>query len=658
MLKQLRGHFKSISLLILFTLVSILIVYAIGTNDVSLHTPEDLKYHNGTNYTEGFNVSWFDAGDTSIELADCTLYINTSSTGLVSTHNEFGKNDGVGNFSLRAVNNTYSTIYMNRSFFDADEGTATNESTFYWTVQCCNETASPTCWAPAARTLYTDIIAPNVSEVDKGFTNNTWVNNVGDFWIRVNATDDWRINPLTVELKNGSRVLYSVTTTNETAVNLTNASLADGDYTNIRVYIEDSAGNRNRSLLWYNISLDTTVPIFVSFNDPTPAEGSNSSSGDILFNFTVTETNANSVILEFDGANVTMNLSSGTDCNDTGPPFSAPFYCNITNSSIGAKKDYAAIVYVDDYAGNEILSSTRTFSVDLAAPQFNRVFNWTVLDSVASFNFEMTETTPASCRAKIYDRHGNFSTTVAGTLGDIGINRSTGTYTNCTGTFNSSDVILEGAFTVKFNMTDGIGESNETSVGGVMTRLYEGWNTVTYPDSISNLTQICTEVEFCEQVARFNNTGKSFKTFSISTPTANDEVLASNGDGILIYVNATSYIITNDNMPYHGLETAWNFTLQIPGWNLVGLLNNASMNTTLHVAGKNATTNSDVALGINMSYAAWRNASAELYYTCKRSIDRCSGTTVRPKNINLKKGYGVWMLPLSNYTINRSTITG
>ncbi len=655
MLKQLRGHVKSISLLILFTLVSILIVYAIGTNDVSFNSPADNLWFSGTNYTKGFNFTWSDPGDTSYEYADCTLYINTSSTGIVSTHNEFGEKLGVANYSD-------STIYMNRSFFDADLGNATNDTTLYWTVQCCNTTASPNCWAPSARSINTDMTWPKIHNKTLSFTNNSWLS--GEIRIEVNVTDTRALgsDSLTCEITNNSVVLATTTTSettiNGTLLNITTSSIADGLYTDIRYQCRDPAGNTNTSFLMFNVSVDKTNPIFVSFNDPTPAEGSNSSSGDITFNFTVTETNANSVILEFDGANVTMDLSSGTDCNATGPPFSASFYCNITNSSIGAKKDYVAIVYVDDYAGNEILSSTRTFSVDLAAPQFNRVFNWTVLDSIASFNFEITDTTPATCSAKIYDRHGNFSTTVAGTLGDIGINRSTGTYTNCTGTFNSSDVILEGTFTVKFNMTDGIGESNETRVGGVMTRLYEGWNTVTYPDSISNLTQICTEVEFCEQVARFNNTGKSFKTFSISTPTANDEVLASNGDGILIYVNATSYIITNDNMPYHGLETAWNFTLQIPGWNLVGLLNNASMNTTLHVAGKNATTNSDVALGINMSYAAWRNASAELYYTCKRSIDRCSGTTVRPKNINLKKGYGVWMLPLSNYTINRSTITG
>lgn len=659
MFEKKKSQYKSIFLSFIIVVLFAALIMAIGTNDVRINSPVNETWVNDTKFR--FNFSWRDSVDPTIQYADCNLYIYNSSilnkTQLITDFYLFNETPRVGN-------HTNTSFTMNESF-------RANNSINWWTIECTNATATPTSNNNEPLAVLVDLNFPSVDNQSMNFTNNTWVKE--GIRIEVLGTDDTnilrsrgRINTtLIYELRNATRVFASATVINGTPANLTNASMADGEYTTLTIRAIDEAGNRNISIFNWNVSIDQTLGT-VSFNSPTPPDGDNFTDQTITFNFTITERNAEHVIFEFDGTNQSINITNSDWCNETAKPYSAPFYCNVTNSSIGAGR-YSYRIYVNDSASNLVVSASRTFSIDLASPQFTDVFNWTVSDSLASFNFTIAETTPTSCRAKLYDRDGAITSTVAGTLTNLG-GEGGASDTNCIGNFNSSDLnFTEGAFTVRFNASDGINESNETAVAGVLTRLYVGWNLITYLDGNRSVGDICSEVKNCTQVAWWNNTipgKKAFVTFSKSTPSINNGTKILSGEGLHINVQVGSWIITNDNTPINQTPTAYNFTLSIPGWNVVGLLANTSINTSFNVEATNGSlgggaTDLDIAnIGRNISFSSWFNASATKFLTCSRTLTKCAGTPSLPKNIELRKGFAVWMLPKNNITINRSDIRG
>ena len=650
-----RSQLKSIFLSIFFVLILSIFVYALGTNSVKLISPANASWTNLTTNTS-LTFNWTDVNDVNINLADCKLYINTSLLGLISSENEFGRNESV-------VANLTTNIYMNKTF-DNSNSTPVNNTVFYWTIQCSNASSSPATGSPSfPNYLYQDLIFPKVINISQSLHNNTWLNS--DIRIEINVSDNGTTEGMfgdliTCEILNASRVIASGTTgetgINGTSFNVTNSSVADGLYSSLRYRCTDPAGNVNTSRDLYNITLDQTAPEFVSFDTPTPLEGNNQSGNTLIFNFTINELNLEVVLVEFGGSNRSVNLSS--ECNATAPLI-GPIYCNVTNSSILDKRDHTLKLYINDSAGNKIVSSTRTFSVDTIAPIFASIdsVNFTTFRSIVNYSIEVNDTNAASCRVFITDRNGVVVFINNGSLSDIGENTA-----NCTGQINATQIKVEGSFNLTYNVTDGVNRTNATSGSlGVLTRLFAGWNIITYPDGNKSLIEICEEIEECSRVSWFNNTAgaKSFKTFTNSTPGINNRTNISSGEALHVYVEANSWVISNDHlMTQESLESVWNYSLSVPGWNLVGLLKNASINTTLHVQGVNSTTVAAHVLGINTTYVSWRNASADLYYSCKRSLDKCSATSAVPKDINLPKGYGVWMLPKFNYTINRSTMEG
>lgn len=645
MLENKRGAIKSILLLILALTIAAIYVNSIVSSDITLNYPPVDFFSNETNLTKGFNFT-FDgvATDNTIKTASCTLFIqNVTSAGILTgTNNSYNSNLSVnmGNLTNLLMNHTLNS----------------NNTVYFWTIQC---NASGSTASASPRRFFQDTSFPQITNQSMNFKNNTWVN--FDIRMEVLAIDDQNLRgkPLRVIFRNGTLVIANFSVGNNTPVNLTNSSLPDGEYDNLKIEVIDPFGNINVSQLFWNISLDQTLPV-ITFIEPTPVDKNNETSDTAVFNFTITEKNAEHVILEFDGANFTFDLSdtSNTQCNITGPPFATAFRCNVTNTSLGAKKDYEYRVWVNDSANNLVNSSVRTFSVDLKAPQFNdNVTNFTISSSSASFRFEIEDTTPAQCRVKLFDRINNLITTISGTLSGTNSN----SVTNCTGTFNASDIgKIDGAFTVKYNVTDGVNRSNETSRDGVITRIYAGWNLITYPDGNKSVGEICDEVEFCDQVAWYNNTqgGKGFLTYSTSTRSVNNGTNILAGEGIHIHLSANSFIITNDNMPNFNELTASNFSLSVPGWNVLGLLNNASMNTTVNVLATNGTFRVGQPMSTNLSFISWLNSSSIKYYSCKRTLNKCSSTSAEPKDLELRKGYAVWALPKNNITINRSSIRG
>ncbi len=777
-----RSQLKSIFAIIFSILICAFVVYALGTASVTSITLANASWNNETNTTFTFN--WTDVNDVDINLADCKLYINhslnNSDTNLFQNGNLFGGNASV-------VSNLTTTIFMNRTFDNTTLGE--NNTAFYWGIECTNLSSSPTTGRTEVRILYHDNIRPKVFNISSSILNNTWINT--DIRIEVNVTENGTnggmYGDLTdCEITNGSQVIASVTVAETngsrtgTNVNITNSSLADGAYSRLYFRCRDPAGNINSSSNYINVSMDQTVPVFISFNDPTPADGGNQSNNTITFNVTVFDLNLEGINVEFDGANrsinltmdimeppqsvtlihanvtdstlyhqnysyfitafdknldetlnssrvnitikgngtnnassinwqsiegavkyriynfsgnasdlilnhtsyfevsnnsfvhygqdfdgsgtppnsVTTNASSFSRCNAS-RPFTGPVTCNITNSSVGDKRNYLVRVYLNDSAENVVVSDYRNFSVDTRAPRFAILFNWTFASKIVTWKVEINDNTPTDCIAKIHDRNGNYVTNSTGTLGHVGSE-----YTNCTGTFNASEIDIEGAFNIFYNLTDGTGKTNQTSKAGVMTNLYVGWNFITFPDANKSVLEICDGIADCTRVSVFNNSaglgGKAFTTYSNSTRSVNNDTEVINARAILVYVTQRSYVVSNDAIPdYTNLSSQWNVSLEIPGWNLVGLLFNTSMNKTLTAITMNGTLEDHTSEGQNMSYVSWLNASAERFYSCKRTLNKCSSTSAVPKDINLKKGYAVWMMPKSqNLSINRSTLQG
>ena len=485
----------------------------------------------------------------------------------------------------------------------------------------------------------------------------------------VNITVD--LDPV---IMNAPSILPDSTTLNGTTI--TGSTLIVGNYSYIITVIDSSGKETENSTLDFNITLADVDGGFNATNLSWPAvpnavkyriyNSSYNSSPQILSRYSsFFETTSTRFIHSgqaFTGEATPPSVTSAhhlTACNDT-VPYTAPITCNITKLDTADKRNYRVRVYVNDSSGNKVISSSRTFSINNQTPYIllpNALPNWTTDRSILNYSFAANTSTPLSCRVFITDRNGNEVYENNGTFTDIGDVNA-----NCTGQINASQIDVEGAFTVDYNYTDAIGRSNQTasSKGGVLTRLFTGWNIITYPDGNKSAIEVCNEISGCSKIALFNNTagGKSFLTFSNSTLSVNNDTDIPTGEAVYVYVDFNSWVLSNDYlMVDESIESVWNYSLSVPGWNLVGLLHNVSVNTALNVQSMNSTTN-PIVLGTNMTYVSTLNTSSSTFYSCKRTLNKCSGTSTTPANINLPKGKGVWMLTRANFTINRSTMVG
>jgi len=373
MLKK-RVLLKSIFTVLLIFAVLSLLVYAFQSVDITLLAPAAGFWLNDTINTEGFNYSFVINADSSLETADCTLFIqNTTTAGILTgENNSYNTDFGIGN-------NTVQNILMNHSLVNV-----LNASVYYWTLQCINLSSSPTSASASPRVFYQDVIFPNVSNHSMNFANNSFINVIPRLEVIFqDLTPNFTGELHTAQLLNGTTILVNISAQNNTPVNLTNITLDDGVYSDLRYQIIDPAGNINKSNgIFWNISVDTTDPI-ITFVVPTPDNQAIITTTTITFNFTVDEPNVDVIIVEFDGVNLSannsdefvgLNLSSGTSCNNT--VFNeGPVQCNVTNSSVGDKKDYIVKVFVNDTAGNSIQSDIRNFTVDNNFPVFDQINN-------------------------------------------------------------------------------------------------------------------------------------------------------------------------------------------------------------------------------------------------------------------------------------------
>ncbi len=615
------------SLMLILAMVS---VSAVGPGDITLSTPSDGAWTNSTNYTDGFVFTWTDTDDVSYDTANCTLYVGNVTdflpTLISSTYLQS---------STLASRSTATTLYMEAAAF-LSNGTAQ-----YWTVKCFNSSSTDgrgtTGWTPTAYTIYQDVDIPQWTIDSYGFTNDTWTTSTSARF-QVNVTDAGYegSSTHTISIVNDSDatdIFASGTTTDGVSINVT-ATVTDGT-TTMEIKVCDPAESCNSTTADYTIKVDSTDPV-VSFVSPTIDDGGNTTVNYVYINFTLTELNNDTVTLSFDGTDYVVE---GANLTGTAPDLNGFF--NVTGLS--ATRNIQYNVTVNDSAGNEITTDTRTVSVDLAGTALTTVYNWTVTDSVASYIALVTDTTPYTCTAKIYDSGGVLKSTKTGSWDTVGAT------TNCTGTFSATDIVTEGEFTVEYTVYDEAGNTATSNKTGIMNPLYAGWNLVAWGDDNTTVLDICDTIEHCTSVSWFNNSASTYTTYATSTPSVNNDTQVTEGDAMYVYVSADDYLIVNDYMPETGISTE-NITLKTSVWNTMGLFYNTTINTTLYA------TNASGAGAI--TWSSWIDVNADTYYTCSKSLDLCTGTTDTPVNIVLPRGRAVWVLTDGAMVINRSTLSG
>lgn len=605
---------KSNLLLVLLSLFLIPLVLAIGTNNVILNSPDPGIFTSLTNYTTGFNVSWVDYDVGSPVKADCTLYIqNDSSAGLVATANKFGTTN---------INESVSTLlYMNHTFDN-------NNTAQYWTIVCHNSSSTPSNWTPATRVIYQDQVYPLMTINSVSFTNNTFgSSSTINFNVTVTDSVSTQGNGFTCSLKNGTTTLISDTVTNGTAT-VVSGLVSDGDYSSVTISCSDPALNTNTSGN-YVLKVDSTTPV-MAFVDPSVTSGSTQTNNWTYINFTLTEQNLDTILLDFDGSTITMDSNN---CTGTAPNL----VCSTNKTGINDKRNIYYNLTINDSSNNVITSSTKVFSIDNVAPTITTKHNWTISSSIISFIITVTDTTSNVCSATIFNRSEmSTSANIIGTYGTIGAST-----TNCTGTINPSDIDVDGAFTVQYNATDVLGNSVLSNFTGVKKSLFAGWNLITQSNNVRNISTLCSEISGCTQASFFNNTAKSFTTYSTSTPSVNAGIDLNPGDAVLIYTSTSSTYLGNNYLPLSGV--AENISLSDGGWNVMGLTVSSNMSAILSQD--------------NITIGSYIDVVTENYLTCVSST-LCAGTTSSATDIGLELGSAVWALTNDNVTLNRTSILG
>lgn len=329
-------------------------------------------------------------------------------------------------------------------------------------------------------------------------------------------------------------------------------------------------------------------------------------------------------------------------------------YYNFTN--IGDKKDIKYNVTVNDSgAGNTGTTATRYVSIDTTSPVISEAYNWTYSNSIINFRIRTNDTTASTGTVRVYDRDGTLRTNITATLEATVVNGDT----NFTGTIEGDNVSIEGVFRVEYNITDELSNSVQYNMTGIYTKLYDGWNLIGYAGANGSgvgkeIHEICTDTQYCTQMSYFYNAhaNKSFATYSTSTPSVNNGTRVQPGDAVHIYLSSDSYILSKDERPSPGDTTgpvSENITVSDGGWNTMGLITAGNMTSVWNAT--NTTGSKPI------TYVSYINQSAETYYTCRKSINLCAGTSTTPTNIQLYEGWAVWILTTINSTINRSTIS-
>lgn len=288
------------------------------------------------------------------------------------------------------------------------------------------------------------------------------------------------------------------------------------------------------------------------------------------------------------------------------------------------------------------------FYVDTVKPTIGVIGNFTESGSEATIAVTVSDQYPNTCTGTVYDTTGS-KTSVSG------LRTGSGNTSTCTYVITSSDVGTVGLFDLEVKATDQAGNTNTTATNksGVVVSLDEGWNAISWPDVATVSEDLCTAIEYCTKVSWYNNTDKTFTTYSTSAATVNNDTAIATGDGVLVYVSASSSLVADD---WYSRASSDNLSLSIIGtsaWNLVGLLQNSTIQSVLNASDQTASNSAN-----NVTFATWINTSNGKYVTCARDISICTGTSQTASQVSIPEGGAVWALVDGNLTTNRSNVGG
>ncbi len=277
-----------------------------------------------------------------------------------------------------------------------------------------------------------------------------------------------------------------------------------------------------------------------------------------------------------------------------------------------------------------------SFKVDTTSPTIVQG-NITRSGSVGIYIMAVTDTTTITCSANIYDNTGASAGTVSGTA------TGTGASKNCTYSITSTSLGgIEGDYNLEPIVTDSASNVGTlANKSGVLRVLYTGWNIISWADVQANLSTICSEISGCTSTSWYNNTAKTFTTYTTIAPSVNAGKNVPIADNAHIKVSADTYLLMDNK---YSSRSADNESIFV-GWNLLSLYNSATLNTTL-------------ASHDNITWASEYVGSVETYYTCNKALNKCAGTTSTPDLILMPKGTSAWVLTNENASINRSGVSG
>ncbi len=347
----------------------------------------------------------------------------------------------------------------------------------------------------ATRLITLDTTPPNVSTPVSPVNGGNYS---GTFVLNVSINDvTLSVNNVFFNLTNSSGQQNATFTASNSASTFWNATIntsnfADGTY-NITVYANDTIGNLNKTIVVSRLTFDNTNPVPL-FGTGTENSGVNVSRNWIYANVSVVETNE---------ANITFLLYNSTGQYNSTTFTTAVRTINWTGLADGT---YSYNVTARDYANNFNTTTTRTVTVDTAAPNISFVSPTPANNTInvggnVTVNVTAADATLSiqTIRVTLYDSTNSLVNSSSSTISPFSINYiglNAGTYSfNATvndtmGNVNRTETrtLIVSSSTFKFNGTtlnvDGGFLNN--SVINITIRSQNDWSVVGYSATVSN----------------------------------------------------------------------------------------------------------------------------------------------------------------------------
>lgn len=411
------------------------------------------------------------------------------------------------------------------------------------------------------------------------------------------------------------------------------------------------------------LSVLFAILIFASFayasltaiNINSPADNTYTSATRVNITFTLTGRSLNGTLVELNSTNYTISLAPNASNQIDGQCVGDPVATNVYNYTctqnvttlVSAIHSYR--IYMNDSDGNVMISDSRTVTVDLdSAPRINLSRNFTYSNSDATWTALVSDIAPVTCKALVWN------STYSNTINFTGSFDATTLKANCSVTIEPDQFTNDGSHVVQMYVADGLGNINTSNYSTLRHTLPVGWNLLTYPET--NRTgggyqahEICSRLQYCTGISFRNNTAGTFVTYSTSTPSVNNDTRFTAGTPILVYVSATDYILSKDEMPTTGTQTLYNAS-----WNTLGTIQRANLSAIMNIA------NNTGYYGVTF---ASKQQNSSSFITCRKSLSLCTGgaSSVNPRDVIIPKGTAAWVLVNSTsptLILNLTNITG